>query len=105
MDLRNKPGGNKNGPCFTLDLEGDEEDVLPIEFANYRSPFKPTQLLESETGKRRDLFPAVREFLPAQTPPTHSSLPPIVAISRRRARASRDITVPIGASVARAISR
>jgi hypothetical protein len=30
---------------------------------------------------------------------------PIVAISRRRARASRDITVPIGTSVASAISR
>jgi hypothetical protein len=34
-----------------------------------------------------------------------ASLPPIVAISRPRARASRDMTVPIGTSVASAISR
>jgi hypothetical protein len=33
------------------------------------------------------------------------TLPPIVAISRPRARASRDITVPIGTSVVSAISR
>jgi hypothetical protein len=37
-------------------------------------------------------------------PLSHRSFP-IVAIRRRRARASRDITVPIGTSVASAISR
>jgi hypothetical protein len=38
-------------------------------------------------------------------PAQSASLAPIVAISRPRARASRDITVPIGTSVASAISR
>ena len=41
----------------------------------------------------------------AQGATQSGSLHPIDAISRPRARASRDITVPIGTSVASAISR
>ena len=37
--------------------------------------------------------------------PGHGSFVPIISIKRRRARASRDITVPTGTSVTRAISR
>ncbi len=52
------------------------------------------QTQPARSGRTTDRAPAL----------SHRSLP-IAAISRRRARASRDITVPIGTSVVSAISR
>ena len=41
----------------------------------------------------------VKDFLLARTPLSHGYFPPSVVVSRWRARARRDMTVPIGTSV------
>jgi hypothetical protein len=63
------------------------------------SPSKPKRPLRGETGKRRVLFPQLQNIFSSREA-NHSMLfPPSATVSRRRARASRDITVLIGASV------
>lgn len=61
-------------------------------------PFKPKRPLKSETRKRRASFARCKDF---SSPDAAQSwlFPLSVSVSRRRPRASRDMTVPIGTSV------
>jgi hypothetical protein len=67
-------------------------------------PLRPARLLctRSRTGP---FIPRCQRFFCSRRAPLTHGIVLSVAVSRRRARASRDITVPIGTSVAWAISR
>ena len=78
----------------------DTQLFFLIEFAPmHGSPFKPERLLKSETRKRRDLFPRCKRFFLDPDAAQSWLFPLSVSVSRRRPRASRDMTVPIGTSV------